>query len=224
MGPLLFIQLFLIWQNFLIFSTWSISATFIFFFFYKIALFLNYFLLFTQLFTALVDAASLYSSLFAISVWANTSYSRFSADPIISLSLARNASLLPSFSFSYISFACYWIIFSFSRSSFTVRVDSASAISSLFAITSWARSFFFSFSWAERISLSIALGPSVLLSFSYYFIRLPCSWIIFCFSLSFFAALVDGASLSSSLFAISALDLSFSSNISEAFYRLISCW
>ena len=120
-------------------------------------------------FIDLVDITPDSSRLFAISAWANTSSSSFYADPIISLSLALNASLLTSFYFSSVSFACSWTIFSFSLSSFTVRVDSASDISSLLEIPSWARSFLFSFPWADRISLSLALGPSVLLSFSFYF-------------------------------------------------------
>ena len=111
MGLLLFLHIFLSWQNFLIFSTWSISATFLFFFLYKIALFLNYFLLFTQLFAALVDVASLSSSLFAISAWDRSFYSNISA----------------AFSFSFMRFACSWIIFSCSLS----LLISASASSSL---------------------------------------------------------------------------------------------
>ena len=195
MGPLLFLHLFLSCQNFLIFSTWSISATFLFLFFYKIALFLNYFLLFT----ALVDVASLSSSIFDIFAW----YRSFSSN------------ISSAFYFSFMSFACSWIIFFFSLSwtifyfslsSFIALADNASDSSSLCVISAWARSF----------SLSLAFRPSALLYFYFSFISCACSWIIFCFSLHFFIALDDAASVSSNFLAISAWDRSLSFRFSVA--------
>ena len=91
--------------------------------------------------------------------------------------------------------------FSFSLSLFIA----ASASSSLFAISAWACYFSFKFSTASNITL---------LSFSFYFISCACSWIFLCFSLNFFIALVDSASVSSSLSDISAWIRSFSWSLS----------
>ena len=60
--------------------------------------------------------------------------SSFSAAARIALSLALVASVILSFSFSFIIFACYWIILCFSLSFFIARVDSASDSFSLFSI------------------------------------------------------------------------------------------
>ena len=123
------------------------------------------------------------------------------------LSLEINASLLYSFSFSYISFAFSWNIFSFSLMSFAAWFDSVSLFSSLLAISVQALSFWSSFSAAARIALSLALVASVILYFSPSFISFACYWIIICFSLSLFIARVDSASDSFSLFSISACKL-----------------